>query len=240
MSNPTPTNPYLSQPFQTPVTSWFQSLTSGVALSYLLANFTGGPSTRRSNLTRFLLGTGVVHLLPRLLNYTTTNTRRAALTQLAATKLQHRNDRRNALRSAVVMTDLKLEAHICSLMAHQLLEKMRNKTYTCEAVVRAFCSRALRLGEMTGAVTDELYDSALARAREIDVIRSQPNHDVTTEPPLFGLPFSTKDQINIQGYDSTAGAQVRVFAPATADAAVVALLRDAGGIPFVKSNVPQR
>ena len=33
--------------------------------------------------------------------------------------------------------------------------------------------------------------------------------------------------------------QVRVFSPAKSDAAVVALLKEAGGIPFVKTNVPQ-
>ena len=59
------------------------------------------------------------------------------------------------------------------------------------------------------AVTDELYEEALTRACEIDVLRNDPSHDISTEPILLGVPFSVKDQINVQGYDSTAGAQVR-------------------------------
>ena len=237
MTTPTSENPYLNQPYETPVTSWLQSLASGVAFAFLLGQ--KNKSTGKPTLSSFLLGASAAHLLPRLRLWYATHQRRTQLTVMANKKRQARDTRRDAMRSSILMSDLQAEGAICRLMAHELLEKMRNKSLTCEEVVRAFCSRALRLGEITGAVTDELYEEAIQRAIKVDAIRNQPHHDVNTEPPLLGLPFSTKDQINIKGYDSTAGAQVRVFAPANEDAVVVALLREAGAIPFVKTNVPQ-
>lgn len=40
------------------------------------------------------------------------------------------------------------------------------------------------------------------------------------------------------GYDSTIGIAVRCFKPVSEDGLLVSLLRDAGAIPFVRSNVP--
>jgi fatty acid amide hydrolase len=230
-------NSYLGTPYAPPlpVPSIFSSITSGGLIALLFQYYSGQTLALT---TTSVVSTALIATFPRLLLWSATKKRRDNLRSMAAAKLKQRDARRNTLRP-IVMKDLSAEASICQLMAHELLDKMRSKELSCESVVRAFCSRALRLGEITGSVTDELYDEALARALEIDTMRNSPSHDVDKEPPLLGLPFSVKDQINVKGYDSTAGAQVRVFAPAEEDAAVVALLREAGAIPFVKSNIPQ-
>ena len=56
---------------------------------------------------------------------------------------------------------------------------------------------------------------------------------------LDGVPVSIKDQFVQRGADSTCGLAAHVFDPAEADGVLVELLRDAGAIPFVRTNVPQ-
>ncbi len=57
--------------------------------------------------------------------------------------------------------------------------------------------------------------------------------------PLSGVPFSVKDSIQIEGFRSTAGTYGYRNAPkSTQDAALVARLRAAGGIPIARTNLP--
>lgn len=59
--------------------------------------------------------------------------------------------------------------------------------------------------------------------------------------PLAGVPISLKDTIDVGGYDSTTGISSYVTADRKgrpADGAHVRLLKDAGAIPYVKTNVP--
>lgn len=57
--------------------------------------------------------------------------------------------------------------------------------------------------------------------------------------PLFGVPFSVKDSIELEGTICTGGTWGRrAAARSTTDATVVARLRGAGGIPIAKTNLP--
>ena len=55
---------------------------------------------------------------------------------------------------------------------------------------------------------------------------------------LFGVPFAVKDNIDVAGFDTTAGCPAYAYTP-TRDAAVVARLREAGAIVFGKANLDQ-
>jgi amidase len=57
--------------------------------------------------------------------------------------------------------------------------------------------------------------------------------------PLHGVPVSIKDQINIKGYDTTIGFSAWCNKPASKDAALVQMVKEAGGIIMYKTNVPQ-
>ncbi|KAK8730289.1 hypothetical protein OTU49_008197, partial [Cherax quadricarinatus] len=57
--------------------------------------------------------------------------------------------------------------------------------------------------------------------------------------PLFGLPVSLKDTIDVEGRDSTMGLAKRLYRPALCHAAVVQALRAQGAVPFCKTNVSQ-
>jgi len=125
--------------------------------------------------------------------------------------------------------------HICSLNATALLEEMTAGRLTSVQVMRAFCSRALHVGERLDTNAQECFADALAAAEEADSARA------AGRPlgALHGLPVSVKDQLDMAGCDSTCGLQVRCGAPAEHDSLLVKLLRDQGAIPFVRSNVPQ-
>lgn len=56
---------------------------------------------------------------------------------------------------------------------------------------------------------------------------------------MHGLPISVKDQIDVKGFDSSLGFSHECFKPATEDATLVKILREAGAVVFIKSNTPQ-
>ncbi|KAH9941257.1 amidase signature enzyme [Epithele typhae] len=62
--------------------------------------------------------------------------------------------------------------------------------------------------------------------------------ECNTQGPLAGMPVSVKDTVAVAGEDACIGYSAWVGRPAAADAAVVRLLRDAGAVVFVKTNVP--
>jgi Asp-tRNA(Asn)/Glu-tRNA(Gln) amidotransferase A subunit family amidase len=58
-------------------------------------------------------------------------------------------------------------------------------------------------------------------------------------PPLFGVPISIKDNIEMQGTRSTMGLTKRALKKHEADSIFPICAKNSGMIPFVKSNVPQ-
>src|SRR3954468_3244167 len=57
-------------------------------------------------------------------------------------------------------------------------------------------------------------------------------------PPLYGVPFAVKDNIDVAGLPTTAACPDYAYSPAT-DATAVRLLREAGAIPVGKTNLDQ-
>lgn len=58
-------------------------------------------------------------------------------------------------------------------------------------------------------------------------------------PELFGVPVSIKDTFDIKGMASTIGATARYDYKFPEDGLAVQVIKKAGAIPFVKSNIPQ-
>lgn len=56
--------------------------------------------------------------------------------------------------------------------------------------------------------------------------------------PLAGVPISLKDTVGVEGWDSSIGYSNWAGKPVLEDSSLVRLLRDAGAVPFVKTNVP--
>lgn len=63
--------------------------------------------------------------------------------------------------------------------------------------------------------------------------------DITKQLPLYGVPFAVKDNIDVQGFPTTAACPAFTNVPATTDAPVVARLKAAGAIVIGKTNMDQ-
>ncbi|KAH8898429.1 amidase [Thozetella sp. PMI_491] len=119
--------------------------------------------------------------------------------------------------------------------ASEVVAKIAAGEWTSLEVTTAVCKRAAVAQQLINCVTEICFDQALERAQELDDYLKKEGKIVG---PLHGLPISLKDQFNILGLDSTIGYCSYANKPATKDSTLVELLRKAGAVFYVKSNVP--
>lgn len=121
------------------------------------------------------------------------------------------------------------------------LEELRNgimtKEFNCQDVLLAYCHKAFEVHEKLNCLTEVLFKEALVRAKHLDSLPD--DHPTRKNSPLFGIPVSLKDSINISGFPSSIGIFRWKNDPATESSPIVKRLIVAGAIPFVKTNVPQ-
>ena len=120
--------------------------------------------------------------------------------------------------------------------AKTLVDALSTNKLTCLAVTTAFCKRAAIAQQVTNCLTEPLFTSALARAKELDNYLSSNGNPMG---PLHGLPITVKDSFNIIGVDSSLGLASLCFKPATSNSTLVDLLLSLGCVIIAKTNVPQ-
>ncbi|KAF8908559.1 amidase signature domain-containing protein [Gymnopilus junonius] len=94
-------------------------------------------------------------------------------------------------------------------------------------VLTAYAKKALRAHAETNCLTEVMIAAAVGWAKNCN-----------KQGPLAGVPVSLKDTVGVKGWDGCIGYSAWVGKPAQKDSALVRLLRDAGAVPFVKTNVP--
>lgn len=94
-------------------------------------------------------------------------------------------------------------------------------------VLVAYGKKALKAHAATNCLTEVLIAQAEEWAKTCN-----------TQGPLAGMAVSLKDTAAIPGFDSCIGYSAWVGKPLRKESALVRLLRDAGAVPFVKTNVP--
>lgn len=175
------------------------------------------------------------------------------LEELASKKRDERNSKEHPLLMKAISQrgqHLKdLEAKIAGATATELREMMAQKKVTCEDVVLIFCHRAFTLGswrsgpESLNCVAEENYDEALELARKIDRESTDSDWADASRLPLLGIPVSVKDQLIQKGFDATMGSAVRCFQwgpnGAPDDGVSIKLLKEAGAVPFTRTNTQQ-
>lgn len=86
-------------------------------------------------------------------------------------------------------------------------------------------------------LTEIFFDEALERAKACDSYLAEHGKPMG---PLHGLPISLKDSFNVKGYQTTiAFVAFAAHPPATINSALVDILLRAGGVCYVKTNIPQ-
>lgn len=124
--------------------------------------------------------------------------------------------------------------------ATDLVQQFKDGVRTCRDVMLYSIKRSHDIGKIDlAAVTEEFYDDGLDTAASIDNSRVNKKLNPKPHQVLLGVPVSIKDSFDMKGADNTLGCAARCFKPASEDGILVRLIRDAGGIPFVRSNIPQ-
>lgn len=93
-------------------------------------------------------------------------------------------------------------------------------------VLVAYSKKAFKAQAATNCLTEIMTDKAETWAKECN-----------KQGPLAGVPVSLKDQTMVEGYDACIGYSAWTKKPMP-DGPLVRMLRDAGAVPYVKTNVP--
>ncbi|CCF32818.1 amidase [Colletotrichum higginsianum] len=96
-------------------------------------------------------------------------------------------------------------------------------------ILRTYGKVALRAHERTNCLTEVMIADAETWVDD---------GSIDMKGPLAGIPVSLKDTIVVGGYDTTVGFSSFVGNKTPTDGPVVRLLKDAGAVPYVKTNLP--
>lgn len=112
--------------------------------------------------------------------------------------------------------------------------------------MEVYIRRIQYVDNILNAVVQENFDSAVKTAKSVDEYleylnpHSEEYKQLEKTKPLLGVPFTCKDSIRVRGLQTVCGIPVLVNSPPNEeDADVVKLLRDAGAIHLLTSNVPE-
>ncbi|KAI5919597.1 amidase [Camillea tinctor] len=128
----------------------------------------------------------------------------------------------------------KEELEITGWTALELLHKLSSGDLMAETVTRAFLKRAVAAQQLTKCLTETCFERAISTAKELDRRFAEDG----PVGPLHGLPISLKDNFNLPGLDSTIGLTSHIGAPSKQESVLVEILRKAGAVFYVKTNIP--
>ncbi|KAL8679071.1 MAG: hypothetical protein Q9186_004611 [Xanthomendoza sp. 1 TL-2023] len=83
-----------------------------------------------------------------------------------------------------------------------LVESIKQGTYSAVVVTRAYCKMAALAQQVNNCLHEIMFDFAMQTAEDLD--HYYKSHG-TVKGPLHGLPVSLKDQFHVKGYDTTMG-----------------------------------
>jgi fatty acid amide hydrolase len=165
------------------------------------------------------------------------NTQSTALHERGQRKRAERDARHVRLAKLADTSEIPegLQERILNAAVTELLQMMVDGVTNSETITKVYVARCHHVGYGLNSVTEEAYDEALGAARESDRRRAAGGPIGLLE----GVPVSIKHHLDQRGYDSDCGVAARTFLPSAKDGLIVELIRDAGGIPFVRSQIPQ-
>ncbi len=143
---------------------------------------------------------------------------------------QKQSDRRETILTLppVYHTPLTpFDKTILSQSVAETVSKVQAGTLEPVDVLHAFGKKALEAHNATNCLTEIFLPNAEDWAKGCN-----------KKGPLAGMPISLKDTAGVAGWDACIGYSAWVGKPIQKDSALVRLLRDAGAVPFVKTNIP--
>ncbi|KKA29180.1 hypothetical protein TD95_004314 [Thielaviopsis punctulata] len=144
-----------------------------------------------------------------------------------AFKQAERAQRIEALKASGPFTAEELDTIDASIQ--QLVTEVHNGVRKPIDILRTYAKVAVKAQEKTNCITEVMVKSAEKWVED---------GSINMKGPLAGIPISLKDSIVVEGYDSTVGYSGYVGNKVPEDGTIVRLLKDAGAVPYVKTNVP--
>jgi amidase len=118
--------------------------------------------------------------------------------------------------------------------ASELAAIIAGRQASCREVVQAHLDRIQAVNAGLNAVTVVLGEQALAEADRLD---ARPRES-SQAGPLFGVPVTIKENIDVAGGATTQGVPAMANLIAAADSPHIGQLRAAGAIPIGRTNLP--
>lgn len=135
-----------------------------------------------------------------------------------------------------------VEDDILIRSATSLAAEIRTGKVKSVQLISAYIDRIRLVQPIINAVVEEIFEEALREADAADRLVASGNlsvEEIRKKKPLLGLPITIKNSIATKGLRQDAGSLVWHGHRAEEDAPSVALVRDAGAIPLVLTNVPE-
>uniref|UniRef100_A0A8D2LZ87 Fatty-acid amide hydrolase 1 n=1 Tax=Zonotrichia albicollis TaxID=44394 RepID=A0A8D2LZ87_ZONAL len=121
-------------------------------------------------------------------------------------------------------------SQILSLTMVELAEKLKEGSLSPESVLYSYMDKALEVNQEVNCVTDFIHGCE----DQLQELKKQKEKGL-----LYGIPISIKDHINCKGHISSGGMVKFLGQVKEVDSIIVQVLKHQGGIPFVKTNIPQ-
>ncbi|KAK9463259.1 amidase signature domain-containing protein [Lipomyces oligophaga] len=147
--------------------------------------------------------------------------------KIIAAKQQQREDRLAELEPVYGQPLTPKEVALFKTPVAQVAKEVSMGAVKPIEVLHAYGKRTLLAQKDTNCLTEILFKDAEKQAEICN-----------TKGALAGIPISFKDTVSIKGYDSTLGYARFAFKPLGADSTLVKLLKDAGALPYCKTNIP--
>lgn len=120
------------------------------------------------------------------------------------------------------------ERSILTSPIQDLVQHVHQQTISPIDILRAYGKVAIKAQEKTNCLTEILFPEAEEWAVK----------EVNLSGPLAGIPVSLKDSIQVKGFDLSVGYSRNLSTSYAEDGTMVKILKDAGAVPFVKTNLP--
>ncbi|KAG9256075.1 amidase signature domain-containing protein [Emericellopsis atlantica] len=122
-----------------------------------------------------------------------------------------------------------LDRDIVTKPIQSLVEDVHNDPSKATQILRTYGKVAVKAHEKTNCVTEVMIEPAEGWLKD---------GSVNLKGPLAGIPISLKDSLEVAGFDTTVGISSLTGNAQKTDGPHVKLLKDAGAVPYVKTNIP--
>ncbi|XP_071041201.1 fatty-acid amide hydrolase 2-A, partial [Parasteatoda tepidariorum] len=126
--------------------------------------------------------------------------------------------------------------------ATSLASKIRKKKLKSVDLLNVYISRVKDVNPHLNAAVNYRFERALEEAQRVDELIAsnfKTEEELERETPFLGIPISVKELIAVEGMPLSAGLVSRKNVMSPINAQTVQLMKSAGAIPFVTTNVSE-